>query len=577
MTNLQNSDLEIILDSVYNGIIAINKEGEINLFNKSASEILGMSKEEVLGCDIREIIPETGLFKVLESSQTFTTEKFVVNKKTLLTNRSPIFKEGELIGALGIFQDISELEHISQELAKTKAINDELRAIIESSYDGFWITDGEGYTIMINSSYERISGAKAEEVVGRHMKELEEEGFCSESVTLKVLEQKERVTLMHELFSGKKVMVTGNPVFDSDGNITKVVTNVRDISELLELKDELEKTQALTRHYKEKLTEMEEKLGEGEIVAKSKVKKRLLAQAARVAAFDSTVLITGETGVGKEIVAKYIHQNSNRSEQPFIKINCGAIPENLLESELFGHEPGSFTGASKNGKPGKFEIANGGTLLLDEIGELSKDLQVKLLRALQDQEITRIGGVKPRQLDVKIIACTNRDLEEMVSQGEFREDLYYRLSVVPLYIPPLRERPDDIPFLIRHYIRKYNEKYGVNKGLSSSALEELVSYNWPGNVRELENMIERLVIMVPENLIETSDLPQQIKESNVKILENLSLPDAVSKLEKRMLQKAMEQSNNTREAAQILGVAQSTVVRKLDKYGLNYKHDDQAN
>ncbi|ACB85816.1 sigma 54-interacting transcriptional regulator [Natranaerobius thermophilus] len=564
----QNFDIDSVLESVYNGIIAINRAGEIMLFNRSASELLNISKEKAIGKDIRDVIPKTELFKVMETEKTYSSEKGQFNNKTMLTNRSPIIKDGQVIGALGVFQDISELEHISQELAKTKAINDELRAIIESSYDGFWITDGEGYTIMINSSYERISGARAEEVVGRHMKKLEEEGFCSESVTLKVLEQKERVTLMHELFSGKKVMVTGNPVFDSDGNITKVVTNVRDISELLSLKQELERTQVLTQHYKEKLTEMEIKLGEGEVIAKSKVMKNILDQSARVALFDSTVLITGETGVGKEVIAKYIHQQSNRKEDPFVKINCGAIPENLLESELFGYAPGSFTGASQKGKPGKFEMADGGTLLLDEIGELSKNLQVKLLRALQDQEIYRVGGVKPKKMDVRILACTNQNLNKLVSEDKFREDLYYRISVVPIYIPPLRERSEDIPFLIRHFTRKYNNKYNINKGFSTEALNQLIKYNWLGNVRELNNMIERLIIMVSKNLIEETDLPGLAHHTSDTSI-NMSLSEALNEVEKNMLKRALGDSQTTRETAEKLGVSQPTVVRKIKKHNLN--------
>jgi len=568
MASLHFSCLETAMDAIDIGMIAIDSEGEIAAFNNTAEKILEIPRENVLGTNGREIIPGIQLEKILKCEGGIMTEHVHAEQAFFAVKSVPIRKDGQRNGFLLLLQQGSKEETIVEELVQTKLLNEELKKIIEYSYDGFWITDGQGYTIMVNSAYERISGAKAEDLEGRHMKELEEEGFCSESVTLKVLEQKEPVTLIHELYSGKQVLVTGNPVFDDHGNITKVVTNARDISELIELKEKLEKTQALTHHYEKQMSEIQRKCGEHEIIAKSHEMITLMNQAARLAEFDSTVLITGETGVGKEVIARFIQKNGNRKDKPFVKVDCGAIPENLLESELFGHEAGAFTGALNTGKPGKFEVADGGTILLDEIGELPKDLQVKILRAIQDFEVTRVGGVTQRKLDVQVIACTNRNLEEMVAKGEFREDLYYRLSVVPLHIPPLRERKDDIPFLIRHFVRHYNKRYDVNKGFSGSAMEGIVSYSWPGNVREVENLIERLIIMTPHNTVEYSDLPAQLKRKGEKNLNEMSMPEAVSTLEKRMLREAAEELDSTREIAQKLGVSQSTVVRKMNRYGL---------
>lgn len=571
MTLLNFEDLESAMKAMDIGLILMDSEGVITAFNKTAEKILQISRESALDSKCSEVIPQIQICDLLQSEKKDMTEQILVGQERIKVTSSSLKQKEQIMGVIIFLRRISDGQNLAEELVQSKTINEELKKIIDYSYDGFWITDGEGYTIMVNSAYERISGAKAKDLEGKHMKELEAEGFCSESVTLKVLEQKVPVTLVHELFSGKKVMVTGNPVFDLEGNITKVVTNARDISELIELKNKLEKTQALTHHYQKKMSEIQAKCGEYEFVAKSKEMITLMNQASRLAEFDSTVLITGETGVGKEVIARFIQKNGNRKNKPFVKVDCGAIPENLLESELFGHESGAFTGALKNGKPGKFEMADTGTILLDEVGELPKDLQVKILRMIQDFELTRVGGVTPQKLDVQVIACTNRNLEAMVEKGEFREDLYYRLSVVPIHIPPLRERKADIPFLVRHFVRHYNERYSVNKGVSASAMEAMVAYSWPGNVREVENLIERLIIMTPHNTIEYQDLPPQQKYSENKSMNKLSLPEAVSSLEKRMLQEAAEELDSTREIAQKLGVSQSTVVRKLNRYGLGVR------
>ncbi len=289
----------------------------------------------------------------------------------------------------------------------------------------------------------------------------------------------------------------------------------------------------------------------------------------RVARVDSTVLVSGESGVGKELLAKLIHDQSSRSLGPFVKINCGAIPENLLESELFGYEGGAFTGASRQGKLGMFELAHGGTLFLDEIGELPLGLQVKLLRAIQEQEFVRVGGVKAKKVDVRFIAATNRDLEKMVENGKFREDLYFRLNVIPLMVPPLRERKEDILPLIHYFQAKFTQKFKVSKTFAPEVLRVFLNYAWPGNVRELENIVERLFVVTPGEIIYCHHVPEKLlpglKQKCVKVTGVMPLKEAVDELQRLLIEEALAMYGSTYKAAEALGVEQSTIVRKLAK------------
>jgi two-component system NtrC family response regulator len=298
--------------------------------------------------------------------------------------------------------------------------------------------------------------------------------------------------------------------------------------------------------------------------------KEVLDLAGRVAASDATVLITGESGTGKELLAKGIHYNSKRADASFVAVNCAAIPENLIESELFGHMKGSFTGAVRDHE-GKFEQADGGTLFLDEIGDLRIDLQAKILRALQERQVDRVGGTKPVTVDVRVIAATNRDIEKAVKDGLFREDLYYRLSVVTLNMPPLRERRDDIPVLVEHFLKKFNRDAGVT--IEGEALSAIKSYGWPGNVRELENVIERASVLKRGAVITPADLPDKLKKERTGIDSIiLNLPDegiSLEDLEKSLILKALEKHNNNQtRAAEYLGITRPTLIYRLEKYGL---------
>lgn len=458
----------------------------------------------------------------------------------------------------------------TDELSLARAVMEKLDAIIESSYDGFYITDGQANTLLVNRSYEVITGLDRQDLIGRNMRELEETGMISQSATLLVLDSKTSQTIEQTFRTGKKALVSATPIPGPDGEITMVVTNVRDITTLLDLQRQIERNRELANKY---LTEIEEMrlqlLDTPEIIAQDERMLDSLRLAQRVSRVDATVLILGETGVGKEEVAKFIHKNSGRKAQAFIRVNCGAIPENLMESELFGYEKGAFTGADKEGKMGLFEVANGGTLFLDEVGELPYDMQVRLLRVLQEHEIMRIGGLKPIKVDVRIIAATNRNLEEMVRERRFRDDLYYRLHVVPIHILPLRERREDILPLLQHFLSELNRKYGWKKSFSREALNALLAYSWPGNVRELKNIVERMSVMSELDIIALHDLYviPGFRPETAPLQEAVpaSLKTAVEQLEAEMIEKAFRQHGNVRAAALELGIDASTFVRKRQK------------
>lgn len=447
----------------------------------------------------------------------------------------------------------------------------ELETVFDTSYDMFYISDGNGITQRVSPSCERLYGCKPEDLVGKSIYELERSGVFQPSITRLVLERKEKVQVVQSTRLGGRLMVFGTPVKDEQGNIVRVVNFCRDISEEKRLQEELEDARGLLEGYRQELRKWSQlTVQDGAFITKSKQMEQVVALAGKLAEVDSTVLILGESGVGKEVVASYIHNNSHRKEKPIIKVNCSAIPEHLLESELFGYEKGAFTGATKEGKPGLFELANEGTLVLDEIGELPLNLQVKLLRVLQEQELVRIGGTKPIKIDVRIIAATNRNLQEETRLGRFREDLYYRLNVVPINIPPLRERTDDILPLLLFFKDKFNRKYKKAKTLSQEALDCLQAYKWPGNVRELQNIVERLIVITDQDVIEIGHLPEmvhtvQLSYSKVSVTEILPLKKAILLLETQLLSMAHDKYGTTTRMAEVLEVDQSTISRKLNR------------
>jgi len=571
-------ELSAVLNSVHNAIVTVDETGNVRIFNRAAEKIFGLPAEDVVGRPLTELLPSSKLADIVQTGQAAVSQKIVYNDRTLISNRTPINVDGRTVGAVAVVQDISELEHISQELQFTKNLMEELDAIIESSFDGIYVTDGDGRTIRINEAYSRITGIHADEVIGKTMQELVEEGVYDQSATVLVMERNQPVTISQEVKTGKSVLVTGNPKFDDNGRLTRVVTNVRDITELNNLRQELDLAQELKQHYQEQLSKYKVL---DKYVWRSQKSLDLIDLVMRLGQVDSTVLIQGESGVGKEIIAEILHSNSLRKDKPFVRINCGAIPESLLESELFGYDAGAFTGAKKGGKMGIFEIANQGTLFLDEIGELPLLLQVKLLRVIQDKEITRVGGTKPIKVDVRLITATNRDLWEMVMKNLFRKDLFYRLNVVPVMVPPLRERREEIPVLAAHFMHLFNKRYGLNKRLDQTIMTQLLNYDWPGNVRELENVIERAIVTSPCDVIKHMCLGSAADNSGSECYEThiyapAKLKTAMEKLEKQMIQNALNKHGTTRKAAEELGVSQPTVVRKAARYGITHQDADMG-
>lgn len=577
-TKLINQELDAVLNSAQTGIIAINKEGIITTFNPAAEKITWRNRGEAVGKPLAEVIIPTGLIEVLETGEKQFEQRLPVTysqgTRVYITNRSPIIEDGQVVGAVGIFQDISEFEFISQELTTVKELNKELTALIESSYDGILITDCMGVIQQVNEAYIRMTGLDKPSITGHPFQELVSKGHCNSSIVPAVLKKKKSVTQIQVSPLSHRLLITANPVLNEKKDIIKVVINVRDLTEMDKLRQELQDSKSLNRRYQAELNTLHgQKDRESQIItSKSPEMQGVFDLCVRVAQVDSTVLLLGESGVGKEVLARLIHNSSGRRSGPFIKVNCGAIPEPLLESELFGYERGAFTGAGKEGKAGLFEMADNGTILLDEVGDLPLPLQVKLLRVLQDREFTRIGGITTKKVNVHILAATNRDLEQMVKQGNFREDLYFRLNVVPVYIPPLRSRKPDILPLLEHFMEKFYRKYDIEKRLDPEVTRILLDYDWPGNIRELENMVERLLVTSPGPVIMPDCLPAslvnkvRLPDTTVNIQGIIPLKDAVLELEQQLISRAIQQYGSTYKAAEALGVNQSTIVRKLVRF-----------
>jgi PAS domain S-box-containing protein len=558
-----------VINAAQNGILAVDSQGIIIIANRVVGEFLGMQKDAIIGQQVAKVIPHTLMPRILKSNKPLLGQKITVGSTVVMANYTPIITDGHVVGAVSVFQDISILENTSSELNNVKRLMYELEAIINSSYDGMFITDGAGVVLRLNHAYERISGIQASEIVGKDMKRLVDEKYYDQSVTLLVMERRERITINQTVKGNRKLLVTGNPIFDEEGNLFRVVTNVRDITELVNLQDQLTKTKEQTLKYKTELSHLRSmQMEENDIIFRSRAMAQAIATAVKVADVDSTVLITGDSGTGKELIAKLIHKKGKGVVKPFIKINCAALPEQLLESELFGYEGGAFTGAKKEGKPGLFELAHNGTLFLDEIGDMPLVLQVKLLRAIQEKEIMRVGGSKPVRVNVRIIAATHRDISKMVADGSFRKDLFYRLMVVPIHLDPLRDRKEDIPLLIVHFIDSFNKHFSFHKTVCPQAVDKLVDFSWPGNVRELENVIERMMVTSTDNELTVEHLPEFVRNKSFLPKRGTKLKAAVEETEAYLLEEAYKQHLSWQKVAEALDIDRATAYRKAIRYGL---------
>ncbi|MDO5688993.1 MAG: sigma 54-interacting transcriptional regulator [Tissierellia bacterium] len=451
------------------------------------------------------------------------------------------------------------------------------KCALDNSFDGILISDAQGNVIYVNEQYEVTTGLSREIMVGRNLSDLLREGIINRAISLEVIKTKQSFSTMHSYVSGKSAMSSATPII-IDGELVGVVNNTRNIEKLLELEHQLIKSEEETRNMELEMRTLKKLLNRHyDFVCISKTMREVINKADMAAPFDSTILIQGESGTGKEVIARHIHNNSPRKENAFIRLNCAAIPRELFESELFGYEKGAFTGAKDSGKIGLFELANRGTLLLDEIGDLPLEVQSKLLRVIQEKEIHRVGGEKTVQVDVRIIAATNRDLQEMVQNREFREDLYFRLSVFPIQLPPLRDRRDDIVPMIQYFLEKLNSKNNTTKTIESAVLDALENYSYPGNVRELENIVEYLFIISRDHPIRLEYIPGKVLTDvmiNNHGLEKQSrtqnLAQLVKLYEKTLIEDTISRYKTLETASKVMGIHPSTLSRKMKSHRLKF-------
>ncbi|PEV10396.1 RNA polymerase subunit sigma-54 [Bacillus thuringiensis] len=446
-------------------------------------------------------------------------------------------------------------------VAEKERVLMDLKDVFEYAFDEIFVTDEQGIVVRVNSTCERHYQLAAEELVGKHVKELQKDGIFYPSATLEVIEKKRPIELVQTTKSGEYLHVRTRPVFDDEGNLRRVISYSRDLTELYQLRQKVEEMDNQLKTYKKELRETYEHEG---LIFKSLAMQKIVDTIKKVSVVDSTVLVLGETGVGKSRLVRHLHEVSHRKNESFYEINCAALPTNLIESELFGYSGGSFTGANREGKKGLLESAHKGTLFLDEIGEMPIEIQAKLLQVLQEKTFRPIGGRELKKVDVRIVAATNRDLSMMVKQGIFRKDLYYRLNVIPIAIPPLRERTEDILPLIYHYLQQFNKKYGRDVKLAPSTLQMFVGYPWEGNNREIENVIERIVITV-DDVVTVEDLPLSMQEAAVE-QSGQSLYKMLEEVERNIILKAYKTYGSSYKVAEFLQISQSAATRKIKKF-----------
>lgn len=575
-------DFEDIFEFTNTSIVVINPKGCISHINRNAQVLLNLDAEVHLGQELAGVLSflKGPLTDFLSTKKQIGGYQVQGPQAQLVLDMIPLFKQEVFAGALCIFQKLESFEESAQKTDSFKTINRQLKTIIDSSSDGIWVCDGKGEVISLNKASEALNGIKHDNVIGRNIQNLLDRKIFDQSVTTQVMESGSRETVMQYIEKTKKFLLsTGTPAFDENGDIALIVVNERDITELNTLRKEFEQSQKIREKYKEELSELALlELQNNTIIAESSGMRNILQMSLKLAHIGaSNILILGESGTGKSMLSKLIHKNSSRRTNPFVEINCAALPESLLEVELFGYEKGAFTGANSKGKVGLFEMAHGGTLFLDEIGDMPLLLQAKLLKYLDNHEIRRVGGTDLFHVECSVIAATNQDLQELVKQKLFREDLYYRLNSFILKIPPLRERTSDISGLIRFYLEKLNTKYSCNKKINSQTMQYLLQYSFPGNVRELKSIVENVVVMDErsnvDDFVRGSLGGSELAYSDLLLSGNdshdFNLSNALKKVEKALLIRTKKEFNTTREMAKKLGISQPSVVRKLKQHSID--------
>ncbi|WP_026045640.1 sigma-54 interaction domain-containing protein [Paenisporosarcina sp. TG-14] len=561
---------ELIFNSIEEGMVGIDAKGIVNFFNKSAERMTEISMGDAIGKPIYEVIPSSELSRIFDTGRTEINRELVLsNGSEIVTSRFPIIDEkGQRIGAFSVFKDITEIVNLAGEITNLKEIQTMLQAIIQSSDDAISVVDEEGKGLLINPAYTRITGLETDDIIGKPAATDISEG---ESMHLKVLQMRKPIRGVNMRVGPLKreVIVNVAPIIVNN-RLKGSVGVIHDVTEIRSLMKELDRARSIIRTLESKYTF-------DDIIGHSNEMLISVEQAKLAAKTPVTVLLRGESGTGKELFAHAIHSSSDRKYNKFIRVNCAAIAEHLLESELFGYEEGAFTGAKRGGKRGLFEEANHGSIFLDEIGELSGNTQAMLLRVLQESEIVRVGGTKSITIDVRVIAATNINMEKAMLEGKFREDLYYRLNRMPIQIPPLRNHKQDIPAIADRLLVKLNQEYGRNvEGISEVAMQRLRVYSWPGNVRELENIISRGMIFMKaaETILDDQHLPftmmtHQEPELNQPAQEILPLVEQIERMEKEILSATLKRSNgNKSKTAKQLSISLRTLYYKLEKYGL---------
>ncbi|MCH3965714.1 MAG: sigma 54-interacting transcriptional regulator [Clostridium sp.] len=552
---------EQIVKNIPVGIVVIDENACITTMNDYALKIVNKTLQEVTGRFVKDIIPTSDLPNLLKIKRKKVGETQYINKNLVITNRSPIFLNDKVIGAMGIFQDISDLVGI-------KELNERFKKILEASHELICFIDDRRIVSYVNPAYENHYNIKSPDIVGKDLINISPHGL-----RIKVFNSK--ISIKNKVYhkDNKTIISTVTPIY-ADKKFKGVMSISRTADELKDLLKKLENSEEKLNYYKEELNRQNRLAGSfNSIIGNSGSLKECLVIAEKASKSTSTVVIRGESGTGKELIAKAIHNNSNRRNEPLIRINCAAIPENLFESELFGYEKGAFTGAVKS-KPGKFDLADRGTIFLDEIGDMPVSMQVKLLRVLQEKEFESVGGLTTHKVDVRIIAATNKNLEAMLKSNKFREDLYYRLNVISIILPPLRDRKEDINLLVEHFIKKINKK--LNKSVSridKKSLNYLREYHWPGNIRELENIIERAINMCDGHAIRSDDLPFYIKNDSQDAESLINLKDGelatIEEYEREIISKAMKKYGSYNKVGKILGLTHRTISLKCKKYGID--------
>lgn len=552
-----------VLESIIEGVIIVDKDARILYINKTAVRLLNL-KSDFLGKHVTEVIPNTRLHIVVRTGIPEVDEVQNVGENIIITSRMPLKdKEDNVVGAVAVFRDITSMRKLAEEITNLHSIEARLKAIIDSTYDAISVADESGNIILVNKAYTKITGLKPEEVIGKPATVDIAEG---ESIHISIAKTKKPIynAKLKVGTDKKEVIVNAMPLFVR-GKFSGSVAVIHDVSEILNLTRELEEVKRYIRHMKAKYC-FDDIIGKSEKILIAK------EQAEKVAKTPATVLIRGESGTGKELFTHAIHNASNRANKPFITVNCAAIPENMLEIELFGYTEDFFLSSKNENKKGLIEEADGGTLFLDEIGKMPISIQAKILRFIENGEFLPIGANRVKRVDVRIIASTNMNLEEQVKKGLFLPELYYRLNVFPIYLPPLRERKEDIEGLANYFLKKISTQYRRNiTGITKNALNYLKSYDWPGNVRELENVIARAIInmSIMENVLDRRHLPTLFLEKTNSTKYEGSLKSLVEDFERKVIESALKENNGDRNlTAKKLGISLRTLYYKMEKYGL---------